>query len=332
MSSPDGRKRDRPDDEFITRVDLESILNGLKEEVAAGVKLTTTSAVNDLEQKFTSAMANALRKTDANYQDRFGAVEGEIKELKMRMEQIEGWRPNTDRAVAEVRHAVALAESSANVQELLDVDDFDRQTDLTIVRARILDAVTPAAARAAVCGIMEEMNLKDDEMKIEGKDLDKGFTFRFAGCTATAARRARKFMQLQRDGGEWRDLVAKTPDGSETKMYLDVDKSKKQIKMEMMSRRLQGPQGEVPRSRLLQSEARWHRLDRVDTAGEDREREHRLLQDRVEHEAGGRARHRQGHGEREGGGLGPEQGWRGHLGVATPGCPSLAAVGLSCVS
>ena len=238
MSSPDGRKRDRPDDEFITRVDLESILNGLKEEVAAGVKLTTTSAVNDLEQKFTSAMANALRKTDANYQDRFGAVEGEIKELKMRMEQIEGWRPNTDRAVAEVRHAVALAESSANVQELLDVDDFDRQTDLTIVRARILDAVTPAAARAAVCGIMEEMNLKDDEMKIEGKDLDKGFTFRFAGCTATAARRARKFMQLQRDGGEWRDLVAKTPDGSETKMYLDVDKSKKQIKMEMMSRRL----------------------------------------------------------------------------------------------
>ena len=238
MSSPDGRKRDRPDDEFITRVDLESILNGLKEEVAAGVKLTTTSAVNDLEQKFTSAMANALRKTDANYQDRFGAVEGEIKELKMRMEQIEGWRPSTDRAVAEVRHAVALAESSANVQELLDADDFDRQTDLTIVRARILDAVTPAAARAAVCGIMEEMNLKGDEMKIEGKDLDKGFTFRFAGCTATAARRARKFMQLQRDGGEWRDLVAKTPDGSETKMYLDVDKSKKQIKMEMMSRRL----------------------------------------------------------------------------------------------
>lgn len=111
MAFPDGRKRDRPEDEFITKDDLESILNGLKEEVAAGVKLTTTSAVNDLEQKFTSAMANALRRTDANYQDRFGMVEGEIKELKMRMEKIEGWQPSTDRAVAEVRHAVALASS-----------------------------------------------------------------------------------------------------------------------------------------------------------------------------------------------------------------------------
>ena len=238
MASPDGRKRDRPEDEFITKDDLESILNGLKEEVAAGVKLTTTSAVNDLEQKFTSAMANALRRTDANYQDRFGMVEGEIKELKMRMEKIEGWQPSTDRAVAEVRHAVALAEGTASVQELLDVDDFERQSDLTVVKARIMDAVTPAAARAAVRGIMEEMGLKDDEMKIEGKDLDKGFTFRFAGCTATAARRARKFMQLQRDGGEWREIVAKTPDGSETKMYFDVDKNKKQIKMEMMGRRL----------------------------------------------------------------------------------------------
>ena len=238
IASHDGRKRDRTEDDYITKHDLEGILKGLKEEVAAGVKQTTTSAVNDLEQKFTSAMANALRRTDASYQDRFGMVEGEIKELKMRMERIEGWQPNTDRAVAEVRHAVALAESTANVQELLDVDDFERQPDLIVVKARIMDAVTPEAARVAVRGIVEEMGMKDDEMKIEGKDLDKGFTFRFAGCIAMAARRARKFMQLQRDGGEWRELVAKTPDGAESKMYVDVDKSKKQIKMEMMGRRL----------------------------------------------------------------------------------------------
>ena len=85
MASHDGRKRDRTEDDYITKHDLEGILNCLKTEIAEGAKQTTTSAVNELEQKFTSAMANALRRTDASYQDRFGVVEGEIKEMKMRM-------------------------------------------------------------------------------------------------------------------------------------------------------------------------------------------------------------------------------------------------------
>lgn len=237
MASHDGRKRER-DEEFVTKSDLEEVLASLKMEVAEGVKQTTTSAVNDLELKFTTAMSNALRKTDVNYQARFGAVEGEIRELKTRLEKIEGWQPNAERAVAEVRHAVALAESTSNVQEILDADDFERDCDLTIVKARVVDAVTPSAARDAVRDILETMNLKENEVKIDGRDLDKSFTLRFAGCPATAARRARKFMTLQKEGGVWKQLVARTPDGAETKMYVDVDKNRKQIMLEMMGRRL----------------------------------------------------------------------------------------------
>jgi len=237
MSSLDGRKRER-EEEFITKSDLEEVLASLKMEVAEGVKQTTSSAVSDLEQKFTTAMTNALRKTDAGYQARFGAVEGEIRELKTRLEKIEGWQPNAERAVAEVRHAVALAESSTNVQEILDADDFERDCDLAIVKAKVVDAVSSTAARDAVRDVLETMGLKEDDVKIIGRDLDKSFTLRFAGSAATAARRARKFMSLQREGGEWKQLVAKTPDGAETKMYVDVDKNRKQIMTEMMGRRL----------------------------------------------------------------------------------------------
>ena len=118
------------------------------------------------------------------------------------------------------------------------MDDFERQPDLTIVKARVMDAVTPEAARGAVREILETMGIKDNEVKIEGKDLDKGFTLRFAGCIATAARRARKFMMMQKDGGVWKQLVAKTPDGAEAKMFVDIDKNKKQVKLEMIGRRL----------------------------------------------------------------------------------------------
>eukprot|EP00972_Heterocapsa_arctica_P011593 1697938-Heterocapsa_arctica.AAC.1 len=99
-------------------------------------------------------------------------------------------------------------------------------------------AVTPSELKKGLKEIMEEMKLTHDMMRIEADEIGKSFVLNFLGDGVLAARRAKKFMMSLKSNGEWRDLCASTPDGIDTKIFLDGDKNRKQIRKEVIARKL----------------------------------------------------------------------------------------------
>ncbi len=73
---------------------------------------------------------------------------------------------------------------------------------------------------------------------MEGAELDKKFTLQFSGNANLASARASKFLQLQRVGRVWRDIGVPDPDNKRQRAYVDADKSPKQSKKEMLTKRL----------------------------------------------------------------------------------------------
>ena len=224
MSSGASGDRKRTPDEFLTRPDLEELLKEMKTECTNSIA---------------GVMENALRKADANYQARFFKIESELMELKARVAQLEGWKPEVERQTSAMRQAVAMAEDKVPVASALDQEDFEKDPDLTIIRARAMDAITPSSLLDALGEIVDAMSLEKNQYEIKGKELDKVYVIKFKGATGLAARRARKFLSLQRDSDGWKNFFAKTPDGADTRVYLDGDKNRKQIRKEVLSRKLQ---------------------------------------------------------------------------------------------
>eukprot|EP00973_Karenia_brevis_P026490 3655847-Karenia_brevis.AAC.1 len=66
----------------------------------------------------------------------------------------------------------------------------------------------------------------------------KNFVIAFKGEPGLAARRAEKFFNLCKNGKEWRSLWVETPSKEFSRMYLQPDKSAKQIRKEICTRRL----------------------------------------------------------------------------------------------
>ena len=222
MSSSGGDRKRTPD-EFLTRPDLEELLKEMKSECTNSIA---------------GVMENALRTADAKYQARFFKIESELMELTARVGQLEGWKPEVERQTSAMRQAVAMAEDKIPVVSALDKEDFEKDPDMTIVRARAMDAITPSSLLDALGEIFDAMSLERNQYEIKGKGLDKMYVIQFKGATGLAARRARKFLSLQKDSNGC-IFSAKTPDGADTRVYLDCDKNRKQIRKEVLSRKLQ---------------------------------------------------------------------------------------------
>eukprot|EP00973_Karenia_brevis_P006738 915291-Karenia_brevis.AAC.1 len=70
--------------------------------------------------------------------------------------------------------------------------------------------------------------------------LGRNWELFFGGEPGTAARRADKFLQLCRDDGQWLELHAEAPSGQQTRMYVQPDKCRKQVRLEICTRKLLG--------------------------------------------------------------------------------------------
>eukprot|EP00973_Karenia_brevis_P024809 3419039-Karenia_brevis.AAC.1 len=118
---------------------------------------------------------------------------------------------------------------------------WDRAPDLTVLRLNTESHVQ----KRDLHGVLQQhwqAHLGEQEWVLQGSETgaSQRWTIRFRGPnTATAARRANKAYQLQRgDDGKWIDLQCKTPTGDMAKVHISKDKSPKQQKMEMYTKRL----------------------------------------------------------------------------------------------
>ena len=232
-----GQVRKQPPDEHATKDDMEHAMKQMEDRMnqnimnavqTAGAELrhSTMETIRDTMQAMETSLGNCI---DRNALD--------INELTRRMDAFEQTGRQTESQINNLRTAVAAAESAVPVAEALDLEDFDREPDLSIVRLRVQDAITQESLLKAV-GEIFKANSKPADYKIIGQPLDKSFVIQLTGATGLVARRARKFLSLQNPEDGWKDFHDTTPDNNETRIYIDKDKNRKQIKKEVLSRKL----------------------------------------------------------------------------------------------
>ena len=220
---------------YVPKSDFEKIMAELKAENEA----SAVRAVQQMKVDMTNTMVEAMKKQDEAWNQRMGRVEAEVMELKARISSLEEWKPQTEAEVTKVKTALQVVESSSP-ERVVDREDMDftRDPDPTIVKVRATEKVSPEAIGDALKVVFDEMGLDDSNFHVEGRDLDKSFNIQFHGTGNLAIRRVAKFLSLQKSEGEWRTFTAKMPDGQPTRIYVDSDKSPRQIRKDILTRKL----------------------------------------------------------------------------------------------
>jgi hypothetical protein len=147
------------------------------------------------------------------------------------------------RDLEQLQAALAVAENVANsASQVIREDAWDRDPDLTILRANTSENVSHASALAAIETWLLEADIKQDMFELSGdpNGIARNFTIRFAGTPVLAARRARKALAARRTPeGAWKpNPNVRSPLGRQLELYISPDKSPKQLKTEQGSRKL----------------------------------------------------------------------------------------------
>ncbi len=117
-------------------------------------------------------------------------------------------------------------------------DRFDRAVDPCIVKFRLQNPVALQEVEAAIKEVLLEMQIGEEQAEVTGQPASKAFTLRFKGAANLAAARASKFSQFQQTGNKWRELSAASLDGTKHRIFVDLDKHGKQIRTEIVARKL----------------------------------------------------------------------------------------------
>ena len=162
---------------------------------------------------------------------------------------------------------MGIAESATSPTVIINHDEFERAPDLTIIKCNTAEPILKQAFIEATEEWLGRMHLDNSDNKfytITGKEKDKFFDIRFHGPPATAAPLVAAAMRYQRVDGRYVDIYADKPldkDGiatGTTRVYVNMDKSPKQSKSELLTRNLGRQLLEIYPGRIA-----WNRRDAV---------------------------------------------------------------------
>ena len=212
----------------VSREELDDILGALQADVTSAV----TAAVS---QSFTIA----IRKMDERAEKRYSELEAEVRACQQKDRELEEQQTSLWAAIKHLQRDLLSAEQSVPVRDALVDDSFDRKIDVTIIKVSSKELVDKDAVFNKVSGLSAEADIGQEHFKVNGDNVAKKFTVQFTGPAQTAERRVEKVLTLLRQGnGAWRQIFAVSPARRETQLFFGPDKSGKQIKTEMESKRL----------------------------------------------------------------------------------------------
>jgi hypothetical protein len=204
---------------------------------------STSEALSKMQEQFEATTKSAqaqfvglVTKLDAKQSKRFSDMETNSASLDERISKLEQASRASSSTIATLQVAAETAEPIAQV---VDHADFQRAADPTIIiRCRCAEATSLAMVVAAIEPILVAASLAD-AIKVTGPLLGKFFAIKNgAGSDALGAQRIRKLLQVQKDSDAFRDLTVQLPGGTSVKMYLDFDKNRHQIRMEMLTKKV----------------------------------------------------------------------------------------------
>ena len=204
-------------DEFVRRVDLESLLGGF-------TKQTTELACANV--------ATLIRGYDGQQQARLAKIENDVGDLKGRQDAVEVEQRELRASLEKLGKSLAVAVETAP-EKIAETDAFDRQIDLAIFRINAAVLVSKLEVATALLPWLEEAGMAADEYEVSGAALGKNFVLRFhGGAGGLPARRARKAGQMLRDGEVWKRFEVTSPAEGKVPLYIGMDKNGKQIATE----------------------------------------------------------------------------------------------------
>ena len=145
-------------------------------------------------------------------------------------------------AIQNLQKALAVAESAIPIKDTLDLNEFNRQVDSTILRVNAAEIVTKLEVKRVLLSWLADADCNsNDKAEIFGAKAERRFTIQFKGNAGYAQRNLNKGRALLRNPqGGWREFPQPpiAAGGATTKVYVDVDKNPYQLKREGDERRL----------------------------------------------------------------------------------------------
>ena len=229
----DASKRLRPDDapeldpgakDFVDRSTLDELLAEWKEAVATSVGSSTQEL---------------LRKYDASSQKRLASIEGSMHSLRANQDQVSNEQKKMREDLDKIKAQLLIAENASGIRDAIDNDNFDREIDPTIIKINSRKPVGHEFLKKAASDWLDPSFA--DLYKVQGEtaELIKSITVQFKGIPVVAAKHVdRALRSLRRDDGSWTQLTAKDEAGESVNIYAGPDKSSKQVRTEIDSKKL----------------------------------------------------------------------------------------------
>ena len=221
----------------VSRSELEELLAQAKSSIAAD----STSLVKNMERSITDNFSTLIRAVDTSNQKRFGGIEADLLHLQQRMDASESSNKEMRAQLGLVSNALVVAEKPQPTRRDLNADDWDSEPDHSILRINFAQGqhATKVSIESAIRPWMEDTNLKTGQWELIGPASCQRFAIKFIGTAGLGAKRAKAaFTNLKDDTGTYRKMVATSLSSQEVPMFIDENKSKKQLRGEADARRM----------------------------------------------------------------------------------------------
>ena len=217
-------------------------LEELRAQLTAHVDSAIGSAISDFSKRTLESTIEFHTKQEAKFEKRFSYIERDLADARSSQDKLSKSHEDSWKAISDLQRALAVAESAIPIRENLDLTDFNRPIDATILRINVPEIVSRNELRSAIRSWLVDADCPtDDRAELLGPESGQRFTVHFKGMAGLATNRLRKARSLLREpGGTWRSFpqLATAARGVVDKFYIDIDKNPCQLKRERDGKRL----------------------------------------------------------------------------------------------
>ena len=234
------------DSQPVSRADFDSLSAQLQSHssqlsASLGAQLSSqiASSLSSHSQAIDSMVRTVVGQIQHQVDDGFHRCDVRLVDLETRVAGLEHSAPRIDTEIKQLQDGLAVAAAPVGDNFARLFDDFDRAPVPGLVQIRSSGTVAFSDLEQLVVQMLGELRLERSAVELRGKSLDKFFRLQFVGQESLAAARAAKFLGLQRTADGWRERFVADPEGQgqEHRIVFDFDKSRKQVRTEMLTKR-----------------------------------------------------------------------------------------------
>ncbi|CAK0897087.1 unnamed protein product [Prorocentrum cordatum] len=211
--------------------------------IADALRTELTGQVDTAMRTFTEASIQSIGRTISTFERtvnrRLEASKQEMVDNRQRLTASEAAQAATAASVEEVRRQLAMAEAQLPAMDLVALADWDRPPDPSVYTIGAPELVAPAAVRQAIGPWIADAGLTMDMVSVVGDAPSRKFHIQLlGGKDITSPRSAALARHLKLPGGAWRSFTDLAATGQNAPIYINADRSPKQVRTELQTRRL----------------------------------------------------------------------------------------------